>query len=111
VGEALADDGGEAVTETREQSLARHMADAKRFYPNGPIPDDLIPYIERDAQHDFETQFLPALEPKVSKKGVEYWLCPECNRRLSRNFNSDIDGYGSLNCIVHGWVGKWKRKP
>ncbi len=94
--------------ETYEQAIARHTAEAKRFYTDQQIPDYMIPYIRRDAQHDFETQFLPALEPKVTKKGVEYWACPNCNRCLSRNFNSDIDGYGSLNCITHGWVGKWK---
>ncbi len=96
------------MTETYEQSLARHMEDAQRNYPDKPIPADLIPYIEGDADHDFQTQFLPAMQPKVTKRGVRYWSCPKCNRRLSRNFNRDIDGFGSLNCITHGWVGKWK---
>src|SRR5437867_11717317 len=94
------------TSKTYEQILALHTADAKRNYPNGPIPSDLIPYIERDADHDFQTQFLPVIQPKVTKKGIHYWSCPKCNRRLSRNFNY-IDGYGSLNCVTHGWVGKW----
>jgi len=96
------------MPETYEQAFARHKEEAQRFYPGGVIPEDMIPYIERDADHDFQTQFLPVIQTKTTKNGVEYRTCPKCNRRLSRNFNRDIDGFGSLNCITHGWVGKWK---
>jgi len=34
--------------------------------------------------------------------------CPICGQFLARNYVPDAQGYASLNCNTHGWVGKWR---
>ncbi len=95
------------MTETYEEALARVTAECRRL---GPIPSDLMPYVERDARSVLEIQELPILESRLDKYGNERYYCPECGRRLSKNYGTkDDQGYASLNCVEHGWVGKWKR--
>lgn len=97
------------TSETYEQTLARFIADFKRLTGGKEIDVEMMFYVERDARAAFELQDLPAIQPRIDSHGNEQYYCPQCKRRLSLNYATrTIDGYSSLNCITHGWVGKWK---
>jgi hypothetical protein len=74
---------------------------------------DLKEITERDARDALRILTLPILVPDSSGR----YHCPTttrkgapCSKFLERNFSPrDVDGYASLNCTYHGWVGKWRR--
>ena len=68
---------------------------------------------ERDARDALRILALPVLIPDESGR----YRCPattkkgkRCSRFVELNLSPrDADGFASLNCIYHGWVGKWRR--
>ncbi len=92
------------MTETYEQAFARLVEECHKA--RGDIPGLLMPSIEEDAKRVLVLQELPVLQPIDEKN---HYRCTQCKRYVSKNYYlRDAEGYASLNCVEHAWVGRWK---
>lgn len=91
--------------ETYEQALIRLTGDFQNLFGAEPLSPEVRAALRREATCALEIAKLPVLH--VGKDGRYH--CPrQCGKFLSRNYSpTDVEGFSSLNCIVHGWVGKW----
>lgn len=99
------------MVETYEQALERILT---RYGIRDLTKEDRVlrAILEREARGAVEIAGLPILEP--DSRGSYRCIATtregkRCSRFLMLNFGpEDSDGYSSLNCVYHGWVGKWK---
>ncbi len=98
------------MTETLEEAVARLT---KKYHPQGgAVTERERPWIEDDARAVLRVQVLPVIKPDAN--GMYH--CPAttvkgspCSRFLQLNYSTtDDEGFASLNCTYHGWVGKWR---
>lgn len=96
------------MSETYEQALTRLTGELRRTFgydaTDWQPSQEIQQALERSARWALEIAPLPVLDEDTRGN----YHCPTCGRTLQRNYaTTDADGYASLNCIVHGLVGKW----
>ena len=93
------------MTETYEEALVRLTNQLTREFHDVVLSSSIQTALERDALAVLEIHGLPVIDDDSRGRA----RCPKCRRFLTHNHATRTrDGYASLNCFVHGWVGKWK---
>ena len=90
------------MLETYDQALVRLRENLLSMFGREHIEPEVKAALRREARCALEIANLPTLREEEGR-----YRCPECGRYAELNYSpTDRDGFSSVNCRIHGWIGK-----